>query len=109
MYIILTEKKAAGEMGKCEMCGKVDLKARFKKNKRFCSSTCSKGMKAANQQQQQHQQQQVQINSNSFSPGNNVNNDSSNKLKHKTRKYVSSFEISYDIDPFNIIYYVNTK
>lgn len=31
-----------GEMAKCEACGTVDLKAKFKKNKRFCSVTCSK-------------------------------------------------------------------
>jgi len=45
----------SGEMGKCEMCGKIDLKAKFKKNKRFCSSACAKGMKASQQQQQQAQ------------------------------------------------------
>jgi len=45
-------------MGKCEMCGKVDLKSKFKKNKRFCSSACAKGMKA-HQQQQQHQIQAI--------------------------------------------------
>lgn len=31
-----------GEMAKCEACGTIDLKAKFKKNKRFCSVACSK-------------------------------------------------------------------
>lgn len=47
---------SSDEMGKCEFCGKVDLRSKFKKNKRFCSSACSKGRKTA---QQSHQQCQV--------------------------------------------------
>lgn len=31
-----------GELAKCEACGTVDLRAKFKKNKRFCSAACSK-------------------------------------------------------------------
>lgn len=51
----ITEKKHAGtppnnvvlmsprgELAKCENCGQVDLRAKFKKNKRFCSVACSK-------------------------------------------------------------------
>nr|CAI5821362.1 unnamed protein product [Callosobruchus analis] len=34
-----------GDMAKCEACGVVDLKAKFKKNKRFCSIACSKSGK----------------------------------------------------------------
>ncbi|RZB39062.1 polyhomeotic-like protein 1, partial [Asbolus verrucosus] len=34
-----------GEMAKCEACGTVDLRAKFKKNKRFCSLTCAKSGK----------------------------------------------------------------
>lgn len=30
------------EYATCEMCGKVDLKAKFKKSKRFCSQSCAK-------------------------------------------------------------------
>ncbi|KAK9869543.1 hypothetical protein WA026_003298 [Henosepilachna vigintioctopunctata] len=33
------------EMAKCEACGTIDLKAKFKKNKRFCSVVCSKSGK----------------------------------------------------------------
>lgn len=33
---------AKGELAKCEACGTVDLRAKFKKNKRFCSVACSK-------------------------------------------------------------------
>lgn len=29
-------------MAKCEACGTIDLRAKFKKNKRFCSVACSK-------------------------------------------------------------------
>ncbi|CAG7821428.1 unnamed protein product [Allacma fusca] len=84
------KKKAAisptEEMGKCEMCGKVDVKAKFKKNKRFCSSACAKSSKSAAQQQQQNQQQQVQVSNNSI-PNGNSNNSSSDKLKQKNRKW----------------------
>lgn len=31
-----------GELAKCDACGTVDLRAKFKKNKRFCSIMCSK-------------------------------------------------------------------
>lgn len=31
-----------GEMAKCEACGTIDLRAKFKKNKRFCSPLCAK-------------------------------------------------------------------
>lgn len=31
-----------GDLAKCEACGTVDLRAKFKKNKRFCSMACSK-------------------------------------------------------------------
>lgn len=31
-----------GELAKCDACGTVDLRAKFKKNKRFCSVSCSK-------------------------------------------------------------------
>lgn len=80
-------KKVAlsGEMGKCEMCGKVDLRSKFKKNKRFCSSQCAKGMKA---QQQQMQQQptppppSVPLNTTS------VNNINDNRTKSKGKKMV---------------------
>jgi len=34
-----------GELAKCEACGTVDLRAKFKKNKRFCSIACSKKIK----------------------------------------------------------------
>jgi len=68
-------------MGKCEMCGKVDLKAKFKKNKRFCSSQCAKGMKAA--------QQQAQATS-TVSQGNNIDGKSK---KGQVRKWVSLIRI----------------
>lgn len=32
-----------GDMAKCELCGTIDLRAKFKKNKRFCSMACAKG------------------------------------------------------------------
>ncbi|ERL93207.1 hypothetical protein D910_10503 [Dendroctonus ponderosae] len=35
-----------GDMAKCEACGVVDLKSKFKKNKRFCSVACSKSGKS---------------------------------------------------------------
>jgi hypothetical protein len=31
-----------GELEKCEFCGKVDLRSKFKKSKRFCSMSCAK-------------------------------------------------------------------
>jgi hypothetical protein len=31
-----------GEMAKCEACGTVDLRIKFKRNKRFCSPICAK-------------------------------------------------------------------
>ncbi|KAI4466351.1 polycomb group protein [Holotrichia oblita] len=34
-----------GDLAKCEACGMVDLKAKFKKNNRFCSVACSKNQK----------------------------------------------------------------
>jgi hypothetical protein len=55
------------DMAKCELCGTVDLKAKFKRNKRFCSSACAKGMKNV---QQKHQQQQAQIGNNKTSTTN---------------------------------------
>lgn len=75
-------KKVAlsGDMGKCEMCGKVDLRSKFKKNKRFCSSQCAKGMKA--QQQQQLHPPSAIVNS--------AVNKLNDNLKHKGRKMVSS-------------------
>lgn len=39
------ESARGGEFAKCENCGTVDLKAKFKKNKRFCSMACSKSAK----------------------------------------------------------------
>lgn len=78
-------KKVAlsGEMGKCEMCGKIDLRAKFKKNKRFCSSQCAKGMKA-------QQQQQAQQNQSPSSVPNSVNNKvNDNHVKSKIKKLVS--------------------
>ena len=72
-------------MGKCEMCGKVDLKAKFKKNKRFCSSACAKSSKNANQQQQQTQQQQTQLNNLTNGTANNADG----KSKQKSKKWVS--------------------
>jgi hypothetical protein len=74
----------SGEMGKCEMCGKLDLKAKFKKNKRFCSSTCAKGAKAQQHFQQQNnnsQQQSLSIMS---------TNEQSHKSK-KSKKWVSDY------------------
>ena len=82
-----SEKKQAmtsGEMGKCEMCGKVDLKAKFKKNKRFCSSACAKGMKAS------QQQQQAQTTTNSAFQSNHTNNFEEKGKKGKGKKWVSS-------------------
>lgn len=35
----------SGEMAKCEACGTVDMRSKFKKNKRFCSVACSKSQK----------------------------------------------------------------
>lgn len=35
-----------GELAKCEHCGQVDLRSKFKKNKRFCSVACSKKYKS---------------------------------------------------------------
>jgi hypothetical protein len=72
-FLLISEKKLAlanlergggAEMGKCEMCGKIDLKSKFKKNKRFCSSSCAKGMKAHSQNQHITT---VQVNNNSKS------------------------------------------
>ncbi|PSN38405.1 hypothetical protein C0J52_21582, partial [Blattella germanica] len=31
-----------GDMAKCEFCGKIDLRSKFKKSKRFCSMACAK-------------------------------------------------------------------
>ncbi|KAJ9600101.1 hypothetical protein L9F63_009612, partial [Diploptera punctata] len=31
-----------GDLAKCEFCGKVDLRSKFKKSKRFCSMACAK-------------------------------------------------------------------
>jgi len=55
MFCFLIEKKHAsdlllvplppgpkGELEKCEFCGKVDLRSKFKKSKRFCSMSCAK-------------------------------------------------------------------
>jgi hypothetical protein len=54
-FVSVTEKKHAsdlllvplppgpkGELEKCEFCGKVDLRSKFKKSKRFCSMSCAK-------------------------------------------------------------------
>jgi len=71
-----------GEMGKCEMCGKVDLKAKFKKNKRFCSSACAKGMKAT----QQQQQQQVQTNITATTTTSASQSTQNNNFEEKTKK-----------------------
>lgn len=30
------------EMAKCEFCGKVDYRSKFKKSKKFCSISCAK-------------------------------------------------------------------
>lgn len=81
MFYFISEKKVAlsGEMGKCEMCGKFDLKSKFKKNKRFCSSVCAKGMKA-HQHQQQHQNQG---NTNTLTV-----NPTDNHKKAKSKKWV---------------------
>lgn len=37
-----------GELAKCDACGTVDLRAKFKKNKRFCSIMCSKKYESTN-------------------------------------------------------------
>ncbi|ODN04866.1 Polyhomeotic-like protein 2 [Orchesella cincta] len=70
----------SGEMGKCEMCGKVDLRSKFKKNKRFCSSQCAKGMKAQ-QQQQQNSQQPSSVQNTTNNHYNNVNDSRKSKGK----------------------------
>lgn len=31
-----------GDLGKCEGCGKVDIRSKHKKSKRFCSQSCAK-------------------------------------------------------------------
>lgn len=49
-HFVFSGKKHAGEgntnhgpdMAKCEYCGKVDLRSKFKKSKRFCSLICAK-------------------------------------------------------------------
>ncbi|CAL8130602.1 unnamed protein product [Orchesella dallaii] len=76
-------KKVAlsSDMGKCEMCGKVDLRSKFKKNKRFCSSACAKGMKAQ-QHQQQNSQPPASVQNATTNHFNNVN-DSRSKSKGK--------------------------
>jgi len=71
----------SGEMARCEMCGKHDLKAKFKKNKRFCSSACAKGAKAQQQHHQNSQQQAINVIS---------ANDSHSKSKSKAKKWVST-------------------
>ncbi|XP_021962991.1 putative mediator of RNA polymerase II transcription subunit 26 isoform X2 [Folsomia candida] len=67
--------QAGGEFGKCEMCGKLDLKSKFKKNKRFCSSACAKGSKAQSQQQNNVPQ---------------VNNSNNSKAARNNKKWVES-------------------
>lgn len=32
-----------GDLAKCEACGTIDVRAKFKKSKRFCSVACAKG------------------------------------------------------------------
>lgn len=70
----------SGETGKCDMCGKHELrsKLKIKKGKRFCSSQCSKAMKA-----QQYQQ------SNNSSTQNSFNKMAENSKKSKGNKSVS--------------------
>lgn len=38
----MMESSTEKQLAKCEMCGKVDLKSKYKQSKRFCSLSCSK-------------------------------------------------------------------
>lgn len=76
----------SAEMAKCELCGTIDLKAKFKRNKRFCSSACAKGMKNV---QQKHQQQQAQIGNNK---SNSTNASGTPGSQGKGKKWVSNLE-----------------
>lgn len=57
---VTSEKAEAVTLGPdqlaCEVCGKVELRAKMKK-KRYCSTTCSKSAKAANQQQKEQSEE----------------------------------------------------
>ncbi|XP_068207549.1 polyhomeotic-like protein 2 [Palaemon carinicauda] len=38
----LTSTSPKGDTAKCEFCGKTDLRSKFKRSKRFCSTSCAK-------------------------------------------------------------------
>ncbi|XP_017774346.1 PREDICTED: polyhomeotic-proximal chromatin protein-like isoform X7 [Nicrophorus vespilloides] len=50
-----------GELAKCESCGIVDIRAKFKKNKRFCSISCSKSQKIKDGKKKWDKDEQMEV------------------------------------------------
>ncbi|CAH2002084.1 unnamed protein product [Acanthoscelides obtectus] len=58
-----------GDMAKCEACGVVDLKAKFKKNKRFCSIACSKSGKYKDDKKKWDKNESMEVDTESGTSG----------------------------------------
>lgn len=50
-----------GDMAKCEVCGVIDNKSKFKKNKRFCSVACSKSGKLKDDKKAWDRQEDIEL------------------------------------------------